>query len=281
MRLLYLITPFFLCLQLSFAQADSIRYMSAGDTILTELHPMGELLFPHTVQTGQTLFSLAKFYGLNLQELYAYNPHISQFYNLGDQLRIPMPQRAIITQIPPQAMLPGLAMVFYKVKKGDTLFGLTRRTFNVTKDWLLLLNPQISIGLKPDQLLHIGWMSTQGIPADWHEIHGGPYARMNHPMKLEYFRRSADKRLTEERGAATSPKEMEESSGFFCLHRSAPINSLVEIHNPNTRQTMYLKVSARLPQRVYDRNTLVVVSPLAAKALGAIDDRFYVHLKHY
>lgn len=268
-------------MQLSYAQQDSISYMSAEDTLFTSLHPMGELMFPHTMKPGQTLFSLSKFYGLELQELYAYNPHISQHYKLGDQLRIPIPQKAIITQLPPPSMLPGLALIYYQVKKGDTFYGLTNRTFHVTTDWLLQLNPELTEGLKPGQIIHIGWASTQGFPPDWHEIHGGPYARLNHPMKLEYFRRSANKRITEEKGAATSPKGKYDSSGFFCLHRSAPINSLVEVYNPNTRQTMYLKVSARLPQSVYDRNTLVVVSPLAAKALGALDDRFYVHLKHY
>jgi rare lipoprotein A (peptidoglycan hydrolase) len=100
-------------------------------------------------------------------------------------------------------------------------------------------------------------------------------------MKLEYFRRSANRRISEERGAATWPKDLDDNSGFFCLHRTAPIHSLVEVYNPLTRQTMYLKVSDRLPARVYDKTVLVVVSPLAAKALGARDDRFYVHLKHY
>lgn len=274
--------PFLLGIQLCYSQQDSISYLTPQDTLVTSVHPMGELLFTHTMKPKQTLFSLSKFYGLSLQELYAYNPHISQHYKVGDVLRIPIPHKAIILQIPPQALLAGVTLVYYKVKRGDTLFGLTHRTFKATTEWLYMLNPELAAtGLKPGQVIHIGWASTQGIPAEWHEIHGGPYARMNHPMKLDYFRRAANKRIKEERGAATYPKDMNNSSGFFCLHRSAPINSLVEVYNPLTRQTMYLKVSARLPQQVYDRNTMVVVSPLAAKALGALDDRFYVHLKHY
>lgn len=273
--------PYILGIHLCYSQQDSVPYLTAEDTLVTSVHPMGELLFTHTIKPSQTLFSLSKFYGLSLQELYAYNPHISQHYKVGDLLKIPIPHKAIILQIPPQALLPGVAVVHYRVKKGDTLFGLTHRTFKATTEWLFMLNPQLAEGLKPGQLLHIGWASTQGIPAEWHEVHGGPYAKMNHSMKLDYFRRSANKRITKERGAATYPKGMKDSSGFFCLHRSASINSLVEVYNPLTRQTMYLKVSARLPQQVYDRNTMIVVSPLAAKALGALDDRFYVHLKYY
>lgn len=268
------------CLSLR-AQQDSVPYLSASDTLFTYLHPMGEVMFTHEIKTKQTLFSLAKFYGLTLQELYAYNPHVSAHYDPGDRLSIPIPLRAIVCQIPPPAMLPGLAMVYYRVQRGDTVYGICKRTFEIPTEWLMMQNPQLSNGLKPGQLLRIGWISTQGIPSEWREIRGGPYARLNHPLKLEYFRRSANRRITEERGAATWPKDTNDNAGFYCLHRTAPVNSLVEVYNPLTRQTMYLKVSGRLPERVYDRNTVVVVSPLAAKALGARDDRFYIHLKHY
>lgn len=263
------------------AQQDSVPYLTPKDTLFTYQHPMGEVLFTHTIQAKQTLFSLAKFYGLTLQELYAYNPHVSASYDPGDQLSIPIPLRAIIRQVPPPAMMPNLALVYYRVRRGDTVFGICNRVFEIPQEWLLIMNPNLSQGLKPGQLLHIGWISVQGIPEEWREIRGGPYAKLNHPLKMEYFRRSGNRRVTEERGAATWPRDSDDNSGFYCLHRTAPVNSLVEVHHPLTRQTMYLKVSGRLPERVYDRNTLVVVSPLAAKALGVRDDRFYVHLKHY
>ena len=264
------------------AQQDTVpSYLRAQDTLMTYLHPMGEIMFTHTIQTKQTLFSLAKFYGLTLQELYAYNPHVSGSYDPGDQLSIPIPLRAIIRQSPPPSLLPELAMVYYQVRRGDTVYGLCKRVFGVTEELLFTRNPQLVNGLKPGQILFIGWISTLPIPQEWREIRGGPYAKVNHPLKMEYFRRSADRRVREERGAATWPRDSDDYTGFYCLHRTAPINSLVEVHHPLTRQTMYLKVSGRLPERVYDRNTLVVVSPLAAKALGVRDDRFYVHLKHY
>lgn len=262
-------------------QQDSVIYISSSDTLTTYVHPMGELMFSHTLEAGQTLFSLAKTYGLTIQELYAYNPHVTASYKLGVQLSLPIPLRAIIRQVPPKEMLPGLALVYYRVKRGDTVFGLCNRTFQIPFEWLYSLNPGAMVGLSPGQLLHIGWISTQPIPKEWREVAGGPYAQMNHPMKLEYFRRAANRRITEERGAATWPRDLDDNSGFFCLHRTAPLNSLVEVHNPLTRQTMYLKVSGRLPDRVYDRSVTVVVSPLAAKGLGVRDDRFFVRLKHY
>ena len=281
MRLTLLLLLFLLEYVPMQAQQDSVPYLTPTDTLFTYLHPMGEVMFTHEIKTKQTLFSLAKFYGLTLQALYAYNPHVSAHYSPGDRLSIPLPLKAIIRQTPPPALLPSLALVYYRVQRGETVYGICKRTFEVTPEWLMLQNPELSNGLKPGQLLRIGWVSTLGIPPEWREVRGGPYARLNHPLKLEYFRRSTDRRITEERGAATWPRDLDDNSGFFCLHRTAPVNSLVEVYNPLTRQTMYLKVSGRLPERVYDRNTLVVVSPLAAKALGVKDDRFYVHLKHY
>lgn len=281
MRLSTLICSWLLCTTVLSAQQDTVPYLTPYDTLFTYTHPMGEVMFTHTIKTKQTLFSLAKFYGLTLQELYAYNPHVSASYDPGDKLSIPIPLKAIIRQQPPPAMLPDLALVYYQVRRGDTVYGLCKRTFETTQEWLIAQNPQLANGLKPGQILHIGWITTLGIPEEWREIRGGPYAKLNHPLKMEYFRRSAERRVSEERGAATWPKDSNDDTGFYCLHRTAPINSLVEVHHPLTRQTMYLKVSGRLPERVYDRNTLVVVSPFAARALGVRDDRFYVRLKHY
>lgn len=264
------------------AQTDTVSYLQPYDSLITYLHPMGEVMFTHTINGKQTLYSLGKFYGLTLQELYAYNPHVGANYKQGVQLRIPIPNRAIIKADPPPAMLPGLAVIYYRVRKGDTMYGLTRRTFLIDQASLEYRNPQlITEGLKPGQILHIGWMAVQPIPPDWREIKGGPYARLNHPYKLAYFRHAEGRRVRAEKGAATYPKDLADNSGWYCLHRTAPLKSYVEVYHPLTRQTMYLRVSARLPEGVYDRNTLVVVSPLAAKALGALDDRFYVTFKHY
>jgi LysM repeat protein len=263
------------------AQTDTVTYLRPTDTLFTYIHPMGEIMFTHHIRPQQTLFSLAKFYGLTIQELYAYNPEVSATYRVGTPVRIPLPHKAIIFQEPPAAMLPGLVPIYYIVPRGETLYNLSKRVFQVPQELLIARNPFLSMGLKPGQLLHIGWMATQAIPSEWHEIRGGPYVRMNHRHKLTYFNRSQGKRIEEQSGAATWPRELGSDGGFSCLHRTAPINSFVEVHNPLTRQTMYLKVMDRLPDEVYGRNTLVVVSPLAAKALGALDDRFYVRLKHY
>lgn len=260
---------------------DSVPYLRRGDTVTTYMHAIGELMFNHTIQHGQTLFSLAKFYGLTTGELYSYNPSLKSQYSPGTEVMIPLPLKALIRDTPTPGMRPNLIPVMYRVKKGETLYGLANRHFETTEAWLTSLNPSLAQGIQPDQVLHIGWITLDGFLSEWREIKGGYYARLNHPMKLEYFRRSEGKRVIEERGAAMWPKESPDQSGFFCLHRTAPINSYVEVHNPHSRKTIYLKVSARLPEGVYDQTIKVVVSPMAAKALSVKDDRFYMRLKHY
>ncbi|MCB0639662.1 MAG: LysM peptidoglycan-binding domain-containing protein, partial [Lewinella sp.] len=169
----------------AWGHGDSLHYLLPTDSVITEVHPMGELLMTHRLQPKQTLFSLAKFYGLNLQELYAYNPQISTHYEVGDELRIPIPLRAVIRKTPPAQLASELAKVYYRVRRGDTVYGLCNRTFHLTLDTLQLRNPELAAGLRPGQLLFIGWMSTTGIPEAWREIRGGPYARMNYPLRLE------------------------------------------------------------------------------------------------
>lgn len=260
---------------------DSVPYLRRGDTLTAYVHQIGELMFTHTIQHGQTLFSLAKFYGLTTAELYSYNPSLKSQYSPGTQVMIPLPLKALIRETPTAGLVKYLVPVMYRVKKGETIFGIATRQFETTEAWLMSRNPFLAQGIQPDQMIHVGWVTLDGFLPEWREIKGGYYAKLNHPNKLEYFRRSEGKSITEERGAATWPKDSSDKSGFFCLHRTAPINSYVEVHNPHSRKTIYLKVSARLPEGVYDQTIKVVVSPLAAKALGVKDDRFYMRLKHY
>jgi hypothetical protein len=67
----------------------------------------------------------------------------------------------------------------------------------------------------------------------------------------------------------------------MALHRTAPINSLIEIEDPRSRKIIYARVVGRIPEQVNDRNVIVVVSPLLVKAFGVRDKHFYVRTRHF
>ena len=109
----------------------------------------------------------------------------------------------------------------------------------------------------------------------------GPGGRQNYMNKLAYFHKKGSKRERQERGAAYWERKSSEDGGLFALHRYAKVGSYVEVHNPMSRVTLYLKVIGKMPASAHDPETVVVVSPRAAKLLNGLDRRFYVKVKYY
>ena len=100
--------------------------------------------FLYTVRTGDTLFGLARRFGLPLAALLAANPDLDPAQNPGvDPNRLAIGQQICIPVPPPHAC-PGMV---YTIAAGDTLFSLARR-FNTTVEAILAANP----GLDPNRL---------------------------------------------------------------------------------------------------------------------------------
>jgi len=67
---------------------DDTYYLLPKDSIFLNVGILSEKIFQHKLAPGQTLFSLANFYGLTLTELYFYNPELkNNAYNIGQKRR--------------------------------------------------------------------------------------------------------------------------------------------------------------------------------------------------
>jgi LysM repeat protein len=262
---------------------DSLTYLTPKDTILLSVGPYGGKYFDHQLADGQTLYSLARFYGLSVQELYAFNPQLqARSISRGDPVRIPLPNRAILRFRAPEISPLTHAPVYYLVRKGDTMYRLSKRYFELPMDTLLArAGLQSHEELKPGQRIHIGWMNIKGIPPDMRSgLHTNPYAAANARMAQRFLRQleqGKDAVLT--KGAACWQKTSRDSEDFFAMHDTAPLQSIIEVKNPMNGLKVYVKVLCRIPDTLYDEGVEVVLSPTAARALGAINARFFVHVK--
>jgi len=262
-----------------FATGDSLSYLNRGDTIFLSVGYFGEKVFEHQIEKKQTLFSLAKFYGLSVEELYYYNQGLKdRSVALGAKIRVPIPNRAITryksAEFTPLKHVP----VFYVVKKGDTMFRISRVYFRMPIDTIRVRSGVEHDNLKVGQLIQVGWMSIDGIPEEYREFVGGPLERRNYALKQVYMR--TKKGGWEQRGVACWRKDSRESSDLYALHREAAINAIIEVYNPMTNRNVYVKVIGRIPDTAYGNNVKVVLSPLAAKLLGAQDPRFFVKVNY-
>ena len=95
----------------------------------------------YTVQSGDSLWSIAKKYGITVDELKKANNLTSNSLSIGQKLRIPIEE---------EESLPST----YVVKSGDTLYSIARK-FNTTVDALKALNNLTTNTLQIGQTLSI------------------------------------------------------------------------------------------------------------------------------
>ena len=70
---------------------DSTKYLTLKDTLFITLdEKSNEKIYQHKIIKGQNLYSLARFYGLNEEELFPYNPTLkSNVVGIGQLIRVP------------------------------------------------------------------------------------------------------------------------------------------------------------------------------------------------
>jgi LysM repeat protein/ABC-type branched-subunit amino acid transport system substrate-binding protein len=104
-----------------------------ADTVVVN----GNSYVMHTVEKGQTLFSLAKYYNSTVDDLVAQNPEAESGLRIGQVLKI---------KIEAQVLVSAPTTASYVVKSGDTLFSIAKY-FGVTAEELRKLNNGMPSGL--------------------------------------------------------------------------------------------------------------------------------------
>jgi hypothetical protein len=241
----------------------------------------GQLMFSHRIKTGQSLYGIGRYYGLKLDDIYLLNPRLRIGYETGDEVKIVMPSVAVKHFVSYDS-IDYFVPVFWTLQKGQTVYGLTHRLLKLPSEEVLAKNnPSLDLAnLKVGQQLFIGWLSVDGISSEMQGEVEDPYVRLNTGMRKQWNSISKGKRLHSANGKAAWASNGDRNK-FMALHRSAPLNSLIEIMDKRTGKTLYCRVVGRIPDQVYDQNVQVVVSPLLVKAFGVRDRFFYVQVKHY
>ncbi|NJO87084.1 MAG: hypothetical protein HC821_03460 [Lewinella sp.] len=263
------------------ATGDASRFLRPVDSVFLTEQSNGQLFFQHGLVAGQTLYSLAKFYGLTLEEVYFLNPRLRAAYKPGDEVRVSVPPIAIRVFVPYDS-IDFFAPVYLEVRPGQTIYGLVNRTLKISDERPLLANnPKLDISnLRPGQQLFLGWLSLKGINSETQLPVADPMLLRNSSLKKQWEEQSKGKKLVSETGKAAWTKDGDPNA-FLALHRTAPIGSCVEVMDKRTGRTYYCRVVGRVPAQVYDNNVQLVVSPLLVKAFNVRDKFFYVQVKHY
>jgi len=116
-------------------------------------------LIIHTVEAGETLYSIARKYGVPAKDVIDANP--GETLALGSKVKVPLNNVVKDDTITPiikdpinPTAIPGDSIILHKVKKGETLYSLSKM-YNVSIEEITAANDGLADGLKKGMKLRI------------------------------------------------------------------------------------------------------------------------------
>ena len=122
----------------------------------------GKTYYIHTIEKGQSLYSISKLYNVSLDDLYATNPELKTGVKANQEIKIlnnTVPNKTVATNNTNNNALltyqvDTLKYFTYKITKGETIYSITKK-FNLSEAQLNAFNPNLSMGLKEGQIIAI------------------------------------------------------------------------------------------------------------------------------
>jgi LysM repeat protein len=115
----------------------------------------GKEYFFHAVLQGQTLFSIARAYGVTVEEIEKENPELRDHgLRYNQMIRIPVKKDESPPTRPSRDFLTETEFIEHQVKRRETIYGISRM-YNISMEELIENNPEIRTGLRVNSILRI------------------------------------------------------------------------------------------------------------------------------
>lgn len=262
------------------------------DSIGLEISNGKDTIILHEVGKGENFYSIAKRYKVNFQTLMSFNNAEVSSLKIGQLLRVPKtpisvpiaaatlakPLNGGLTSNVPPDTIPGRK---YTVKKGDYLYSIARE-HNTTIQNIKAANDLRSNSLKIGQVIVIPDQKIMALATDTNKQAEEKDKTDSENKVLSPTRYMKNIKEVHETGVASWMKTDVAGTGgkSFALHRSAPNGTIIKVTNTMNNKSVLVKVIGPLPDTGENDNIIIKLSNMAAKMLGATNDRFQAKL-HY
>ena len=139
----------------------------------------GAKYYEHTIESGNTMWSLQQLYGVTLEELLKSNPSLSEGLKLDQKILI------LVSEVETPEIRGGTTD--YIVKNKETLYGLSKK-FNLSVDGLITLNPELKDGLRKGQVIKVPYSEVErdvDTPEPIEETTYNPFVSDSEPKSVE------------------------------------------------------------------------------------------------
>jgi LysM repeat protein len=232
---------------LSVGQELFIRKPSGGtvrETPVTEISRNTPANGTHTVATKETLYSIARHYGISVAQIRTWNSLESDELKVGQTIYVTAPdQRKTGQPVQDKAREDVAVVTTPKVEQTHTKIDQnTPREQTARNDQGATNQPKNTI-------------------------------RISESLK------NSDE-ITEA-GIAELIEGTEGNRKYLALHRTAPVGTILKIRNEMNNREVFVRVMGKLPDTALNDKLVIKISRSAYDRLGAIDPRFRVELTYY
>ena len=230
-----------------------------SDLIDKSTYPPSSSSIPvvYQVKKSETLYRLSQVYFFqNIEQMIARN-HLSDFTIQVDQLMIVgwiTLQNTIIPRVNLDTTIVANARIIEELKKSDLLEKINFSVYKESTYQELQFQEIVLVETKDPSMID--------------------------SLNLE---NEIDPNLVavNSRGIAIWEKNGTDKVNKFVMHRSAEINSLVEIRNPLTNRSSFARVVGHIPAKLHKEEIKLIMTPAVANELGIFDKRALVEMKYY
>jgi LysM repeat protein len=255
----------------------------------------------HEVQPRETMFSIAKKYGVTVDEIKQWNNLPSTSLSIGQSLVIRKKGTVPVTSTNPPAVVNQTLTKkgVHTVATQETLFSIARQygiSTTQLKEWNGLTTNDLKIGQvlmvtepektpvttvkKPEPETQVPPAVTKPVevkkdpePAKPEPTTPAPTIRIS-----ESIRNGSE---TVEAGLAELIDGTEGNRKYLALHRTAPVGTILKVRNEMNNREVFVRVMGKLPDTALTDKLIIRISKSAYDRLGAIDQRFRVEVTYY
>jgi LysM repeat protein len=236
---------------LSIGQSLVIRKKSSG-SVQQNIPPVISKKGVHTVGQQETIFSIAKQYGITQQQLKDWNNLQSSELKIGQTLYVAQPERSVASVYKPEQQTQSRPQ---EVVKEPT---------PVKQEPVVKKDPEPVVRKEPEPV-------KQSPPAT--EQQQVPSIKISESVK--------NGSETIQGGLAELIEGTEGNRKYLALHRSAPIGTILKVRNEMNNREVFVRVTGKLPDTALTDKVIIRISKSAYDRLGAIDQRFRVEVTYY
>ena len=269
----------------------------------------------HIVTKSETLYSIGREYNVTVDQLKEWNKLTTDAISLGDRLLVAAPASSSVSANisnantaaavePGNNSLDYAGRVTHTVQSKETLYSIAR-LFDTTeekiKEWNNLSTNNLAIGQKlivginkgiagrtgEERLIRDG--NTEESPTDYkYNRNPASISQIGDPSQSELKDATAENssssnssvRKMTELGMAMVINDSVNTKKYLALHRTAPIGTIMQVHNEMNNLSVFVRVVGVLPPTGENDKVLIKLSQKAFEKLGAYDDKFPVRLTY-